>query len=72
MTRFGDALEKQGFEVLWMSGPEPVSRQAPWIDEDRKKYRIKAWVRRLPVTSVFDVPDHAVPEMQRLGMELID
>ena len=72
MARFGESLEQQGFEVLHMGDPEPVSRQAPWIDEDRKKYRIKAWVRRRPVTSTFDVPDAAVPDMQAVGMKLID
>ena len=71
MSRFGEALEKMGYQVLWMSqariDPLPIPE-----DGDRKRYRMMAWVRQRPVEIHMDIPDELVPEMLQKGMKLTE
>ncbi len=67
--RFGKVLEEDGFDVLWMSEPIPDRSNRP-VDEDRRAYQVKAWVKRRPVETHYDIPDNAVGDMIELGLKL--
>lgn len=67
--KFGEALEKQGFEVLGFDGPrvdDGVVMNA-LADPDRRCYRLWAKVRRRPVVATVDVSDTDIPLFLEAG-----
>ena len=70
--RFGEHLERQGFIILQMLKPVVAGKMEHQIltDPDRRRYHIFALVTRKPVTTHFDIPDVAVPAMQKIGLTL--
>ena len=70
--KFGKSLEREGWEVLYVGQPfQNVFNLIP-TDPDRPRYEIKAWCRRRPVEFTWDIPDKAVPAMQKLGLKLME
>ncbi len=69
LRRFGEALERQGFEVLEVIGPA-VSRGRMPPEPGRKRYDCFARVRRKPVTIDLEIPEQLIPEMQSKGLTL--
>ena len=71
MHRFGDHLEGVGYTVLSMMRPRRYTGPLP-EPEGRHLYHVYAWVRRRPIVAHMEVPDHAVADMQRLGLVLTE
>ncbi len=69
LRKFGEALERQGFEVLEIIGPV-VSQGIVPPEPDRKRYDCFARVRRKPVTIALEIPEQLIPEMQDKGLKL--
>ena len=69
MRRFGEALERQGFEVLEIIGPV-VSQGKMEAEPGRKRYDCFARARRKPVTVTIEIPEKLIPEMQSKGLKL--
>ena len=61
--------EAQGCTVLNFTKPF-VSLGHLVTDADRRRYDIFFWCRRKPITLEFQIPEKAIPEMQRQGMKL--
>ena len=69
LRRFGEALERQDFEVLEIIGPV-VSGGMMRAEPGRKRYDCFARVRRKPVTVTIEIPEKLIPEMQTKGLKL--
>ena len=69
LKRFGEALERQGFEVLEIIGPAVSQGKMP-AEPGRKRYDCFARVRRKPVTIDLEIPEELIPEMQGKGLKL--
>ena len=67
--RFGSYLESVGFQVLYMGDPT-VDAGVLSREPDRRRYTIRAWCKRRPITTTLTVPDCAVPEMLKRGLTL--
>ena len=72
MRRFGECLEAQGFTIKSMIAPKRSERLKMMTPPDRKRYDLWAFVTRQPHEIHIDIPDKAVPEMEKVGMTLID
>jgi hypothetical protein len=70
--KYAKELWRQGFEILGMEGPyEDRSVVAIGMtDPDRRKYVIRAKVRRAPQEVRVDVPNVDVPIYQKSGWQL--
>lgn len=69
--KFGNFLEKEGFDVLWMSQPLVYTGRLP-VEGGRREYKVFAWCRRRPIELKVDVPDILVPELLVRGMKLAE
>lgn len=69
LRRFGEALERQGFEVLEIIGPTVSQGKMP-PEPGRKRYDCFARVRRKPITLDLEIPEELIPEMQSKGLKL--
>jgi len=69
LRRFGEALERQGFEVLEIIGPVVSQGRMP-AESGRKRYDCFARVRREPQTIRLEIPEELIPEMQDKGLKL--
>lgn len=69
MGRFGEALERQGFEVLETLGPIISQGRMP-AEPGRKRYDCFARARRRPVIIDLEIPEVLIPEMQSKGLKL--
>ena len=72
MARFGQHLERQGFIVLDILRPVVADStdHKLFSQPDRRRYHIFALVTREPRTVSYDIPDYAVPQMQKVGLSL--
>lgn len=72
MRRFGEYLETQGFVVKQMLKPQVSGKatQNLFGQPDTKRYTIFAEVTRQPVEMHVDIPDYAVPDMEKVGLTL--
>lgn len=68
MSKFGHALEKQGFTIKSMSAPFKDTR--PGCPPDRQRFRIVAWVSRRPVTTKMTIPDSVAPALIAKGYDV--
>ena len=71
MRKFCECLEAQGFTVKSTIAPKRSERLQMMTPPDRKRYDLWAFVTRAPVKLTLDIPDRAVPELERVGMKLI-
>ena len=71
--KYAKELWRQGFEILGMEGPyEDRSVVAVGMtDPDRRKYVIRAKVRRAPQEVRVEVPDADVSTYQQAGYKLV-
>ena len=69
IAKAAKVFEAQGCTVLEVTKPI-VSLGHLVTDDDRRRYDIFFWCRRKPIEYTFEIPDKAVPEMQRLGMKI--
>ena len=72
LRRFGEYLELEGFTVLQMLPPQASGEisQHLFSQPDTKRWTIFARVTRQPQTIHVDIPDYAVPEMEKVGLTL--
>jgi len=68
LRKFGEALERQGFEVLEVLGPMPSQGRMP-AEPGRKRYDAFARVRRKPVTLTLEVDETVMPKLEAVGMQ---
>ena len=68
---FGHNLEAQGFQIHSISKPILDTRPHVKCNPDEKQYAMLAICSRRPVTTRFEVPDAAVPELLKLGASLV-
>jgi hypothetical protein len=70
--KFGEAMERQGFEVLDIKGPKVDKSFVAngTTDPDRRKYVLHGRVRRRPITFTIDVPDEDVAIYEKAGFWL--
>ncbi len=69
LRRFGEALERQDFEVLEIIGPVVSQGRMP-AEPGRKRYDCFARVRRQPTTIHLQIEEELIPEMQTKGLKL--
>ena len=62
-------FEAQGCTILDFTKPI-VSLGHLVTDDDRRRYDIFFWCRRKPITYTFEIPEEAIPEMEKVGMKL--
>lgn len=72
ITKFGESLHKEGFNIIRMYPPVESGNmeQVIFCEPDTRRYTIEAQVARKPRELHIDVPDHAVPAMEKLGLVL--
>jgi hypothetical protein len=70
-NKFGQSLEGQGLTVRRMGEPMLDSRPLE-TDPDRRRYRLLAWCSRRPREIHVEIPDEAVPDMERMGLRLTE
>ena len=69
--KFGVSLEDRGLKVTRMGEPtlDPRPLETP---PDRRRYRILAWCSRRPREIHVEIPDVAVPDMEKMGLRLTE
>ena len=70
-NKFGESLEGQGLTVRRMGEPMLDSRPLE-TDPDRRRYRLLAWCSRRPREIHVEIPDEAVPNMEKMGLRLTE
>ena len=66
--RFGESIEREGFFVVSMLKPVVSGdiEHKVFCQPDTRRYTIFAEVTRQPQVIKYDIPDYAVPEMQKV------
>lgn len=72
--KLGEHWESQGYEIVKMFLPVKSSNTVHQIfcQPDQVRYSIRALITRKPEEIHLDIPDEAVPEMQKIGLTLTE
>lgn len=74
IRRFCTYLEREGYIVYEVTKPVPTGmvEHLVFTEPDTTRYEILARIARPPQELHFDIPDYAVPEMEKIGLVLAE